>query len=157
MNKQFDSALFQTARNTFENLAFMLSLEEGDAGPSPLSERRSVTVDFTGPLSGRLVVSISPPLMPELATSMLGLDGAEPSPTQQQDAFKELGNIICGNLLPAIAGTQAVFAVSAPILVADGDAPNSPAPTPTATANLTLENGAAELALYVNEKTDNQS
>ncbi len=88
--------------------------------------------------------------MPGIATNMLGLDGAELSRTQQEDAFRELANVICGNLLPALAGTQAVFAVSPPLLMGEGDAPKVSTPAPAAAAHLTLENGAADLALYVN-------
>jgi CheY-specific phosphatase CheX len=151
MSRQFDSQLFHAARHTFENLAFMLSLEEDDGGTALLPARRSVRVDFTGPFSGQLVVSISPDLMPTIAMNMLGVEAAELSPAQQEDAFKELADVVCGNLLPALAEAQAVFAVGAPALLADGDAPAAFVRTPAARARLTLENGAAELALYVNE------
>jgi CheY-specific phosphatase CheX len=155
MSKQFDSALFHAARDTFENLAFMLSLEEGDSAMMLPPARRTVTVNFSGPYSGQLVVSLSPTLMPEIATSMLGLENAEPSPTQQEDAFKELANVICGNLLPALAGTQVVFAVSAPILMAENETPAASARTPAAATHLTLENGVADLTLFVNHDSGN--
>jgi len=132
----------------------MLSLEEGDSAMALPPARRTVTVNFSGPFSGQLVVSLSPTLMPEIATSMLGLENAELSPTQQEDAFKELANVICGNLLPALAGTQVVFAVSAPVLLAEGEAPVACARTPAALAHLTLENGVAELTLNVNRDSE---
>ncbi len=49
MSRQFDAALFHAARDTFENLAFMLSLEEGDAGTALPPACRSVIVEFNGP------------------------------------------------------------------------------------------------------------
>ena len=57
----------------------------------------------------------------ELTENMLGLDEgeAEISSDDQADALKETINVICGNLLPAIAGKDAVFDIQPPEILAD--------------------------------------
>jgi CheY-specific phosphatase CheX len=115
-------------------------------GPLPM---RAAAIAFDGPFSGELVVRASAELLPHLAANMLGLD--EPSAAsadQQEDALKELANVICGNLLPALAGREPVFRVGVPrTLTADEPAPGQQ----PAAARLFLDVGRVELALSVNQ------
>jgi CheY-specific phosphatase CheX len=131
MRERIDPILSRVTEEIFEKLAFMFSYpEEGFEAEidSPAAAPPVVTeVFFKGPFSGRLVMSLSPRLLPELAGNMLGADDNEATtPDQQYDALKELINVICGNLLPKIAGKQAIFNVNTPkIIDPEGIAPTA--------------------------------
>ena len=60
----------------------------------------------------------------ELTANMVGAeDPSDVPPEQQTDGLKELVNVICGNLLPVLAGAEVVFDVHAPILLNRGEIP----------------------------------
>ena len=82
---------------------------------------------------------------------MLGYeDETDLTDVQKQDGFRELANVICGNLLPALAGRNAVFDVQAPQRLEGGAVPETLNEQPRAGhAKLLLDSGWAELALYV--------
>ena len=117
-----EQAMLGVVEQTLAALAFMFPVEpDTTEAPAPAAMAR-VVVEFSGPFRGSLLLSASPALLQPLATNMLGLeDGAGPSPEQKQDAFKELLNVICGNLLPAIASPREVFNVHEPRLLAARD------------------------------------
>jgi len=139
------------AEEVLESLAFVLPAFEEEQSPAPeAADTTSASISFAGPFEGTLALSASCELLPAIAANMLGLDfGEVPSRETQQDAFKELVNVICGNLLPAIAGRQAVFDVAPAELPADGAVPATVAGNPPlATAQLHMEDGWVELALF---------
>ena len=122
MNRQLEEILWSVTEETFEALAFLLPMPEPtepfESGPAV-----AVSVRFHGPFNGKVVVTLPEAVLGELACNMLGLDdGAEIPVDTQQDALKELANVVCGNLLPEIAGTTTVFNVDGPKLV-DTSAP----------------------------------
>lgn len=151
MNSKLDQTLRDVAEEVFESLAFVLLMPDQDGPPSSDNIGKAVaSITFSGPFGGALFLSISEQMLPMIAANMLGLDFDEtPTDVQQQDAFKELLNVICGNLLPRIAGTEAVFDVQKPMIVPDGQVPQThQQQPPVATAQLNLEDGAAELACF---------
>jgi CheY-specific phosphatase CheX len=141
-----DELLFEVGARVFEQLSFLFVTADGVAAPPPAQTAASVR--FDGPLSGRLVVTVDGGLPAALASNMLGLD-AETTPTvfQQSDALKELANVICGNLLPEIAGTEVEFRVRPPVLLEPGAADGDDAPT--AAATMSLDGGTARLTLHI--------
>jgi hypothetical protein len=153
MTRPFDETLASVAERMFEGLAFMLPMPEADADGTPVPSPIAVRVAFDGPFAGTLVLVASEAMLPALARNMLGFDeGAEPPREKQMDALKELINVICGNLLPAIAGPAAVFDVRAPEVIGP-DAALGPdgGPPLAATVRLTLDEGKAELSLYMDD------
>jgi hypothetical protein len=152
-NRRLDEVLYEVGADTLGGLALMLLVPEEEAtatGPQPM---KAASVAFAGPFSGEVVVSASATLLPHLAANMLGLEDASAStPAQQEDALGELANVVCGNLLSAIAGPKPVFRVSVPHRVAD-DRPTEAAESrrPAAGARLFLDVGRVELTLYTNE------
>jgi len=153
MRERINHILSRVTEEIFEKLAFMFSfpeegfeaeIESSAAGPPVVTE-----VFFKGPFSGRLVMSLSPRLLPELAGNMLGADDNETTtPDQRYDALKELINVICGNLLPEIAGKQAIFNVDTPkIIDPDGTAPAADE-TLLGETGLLVEDEKCELRLY---------
>src|SRR5438552_4102362 len=105
---QLSATLFHAAAATFEDLAFQLPMPDGG---SRQPDRQVVAiVDFRGPFAGRLELGLSESMLPTVAANMLGQ--IDPPPiAEQHDALGELANVICGNLLPEIAGTGPVFLI----------------------------------------------
>lgn len=141
------AALRQAATLTFEELGFLYvapELEDVNR-EAPLAVR--ATVAFTGPLTGRMEVEVSPALFTALAENMLG-DDEPPTERQQRDALGEIANVVCGNALPGLAGRQAVFRLQAPV-VCDVP-PGATAAAPGAEVDLAVEDGRARIRLFTN-------
>jgi CheY-specific phosphatase CheX len=144
------SPLLTAATSTFESLALLFA----DAPPSgvqleaPLTH--AVCVAFVGPCTGTLDVAVSDDVALALAANMLGLApeavGAEPA--LRRDALGELANVVCGNVLPLIAGRGAVFHLAAPAARALPDAPDEAA---LYTETLGVDAGRALLTLRVDD------
>ena len=117
-----------------------LSARQQAAGPDA-----AVSVGFRGPFEGRLVVRAFGGVLPTLAMNMLGEEEAPPA-ALQRDALGEVANVICGNLLPAIAGSREVFRLDAP--VPEGPEAAAPGAPLLSSAVLGLEDGRAEILLY---------
>jgi len=151
MNNKLNETLCNVAEEVFESLAFVLpAFEEEESAPPEGADRTAANIFFTGPFPGMLCVSVSDGLLPMIAANMLGLDFSEVPPENVQcDALKEVLNVICGNLLPRLAGEQAIFNVDAAELLAGGAIPATVGDRPPlAAAQLHLEDGWAELALF---------
>ena len=150
MNNNIKDILHRVAEQTFESLAFMLAMPEIEGQPEPDSWT-TVSVGFGGHFGGRLMVAVSTDMLPELAGNMLGVmdDTDEAVLQQQKDALMELANVICGNLLPEIAGVEVVFDVDAPELVNDSAAePNNGEHLAVAETKLCLDGGLATVQLF---------
>lgn len=150
MSKKMEKALHKAAILTFEELGFLFAMDdegrEQDVGPPGAGDANiSSSVRFHGPLSGTLVVTASPDLLPAVAANMLGEEEA-PSLAQQYDSLGEISNVICGNVLPAIAGTDKVFHIAAPV-VAEGNYAEET--EPAAAVRLGLEEGHADVLLFI--------
>ena len=150
MTQPLKNILTGITNDTLERLAFLFAFPDEDRsqdGPEPAVTGR---VEFSGLFCGSLVVRVSTSIIPELAANMLGLeDDAEISVEAQQDAFKELTNVICGNLLPAIAGDQVEFTIGAPETLAASDARNLLSrDTPACVVRLTLEDGYCDVYFF---------
>lgn len=114
----YDSILRDVAARTLEGLAMMFLVPPEEA-PARGTAVLCAGVAFSGPLQGRLALEACPGLVRSLAGNMLGLeDHQNPSQQQQGDALKELANVVCGNLLPELAGDREVFHLDAPELTA---------------------------------------
>ncbi|MFP4106242.1 MAG: chemotaxis protein CheX [Phycisphaerae bacterium] len=115
MNERVTQALRETAEGTFESMAFIMPIPDEPPADCSCEDCTHVRVEFSGAYRGVLGICVTNELMSEVATNMLGLDFGEQAPAeQQQDALKELANVVCGNILPEMAGADAVFDVSAP-------------------------------------------
>jgi CheY-specific phosphatase CheX len=140
-----DQLLRQATEQTFEALAFMFPSEPMQSPPEPTM---AAEVAFTGPQAGCLRLTIPRRLAAPLAGNMLGLEDEQPTPEQQADALGEMANVICGNLLPALAGDDAVFDVLAPKVLDDKAAEP---PNPAARTSISFAEGWAEVALHLTE------
>ena len=142
MNKKLETELYKAATLTFEELGFLLPTPEIDEQQLNARVEASVSIDFEGPFSGHLLVRICGGLLPILAANMLGEEGT-PSKNLQYDALGEIANVICGNMLPGIAGSKDVFHVDPPKMAESPDLP------PVAEVQVGLGPGRADLLLFV--------
>lgn len=151
MNQNLAHTLLQAAALTFEDLGFMLPTQKLDDQQKSLPLDTAVSVTFQGPCSGRLVILTCSEMLPMLAANMLGED--EASEQQQRDALGEIANVICGNMLPGIAGAKAVFNLGAPQFIAATQDLAQGHEALAAEAQLGLDLGRAELRLFLNQET----
>jgi CheY-specific phosphatase CheX len=140
-----EQALYQAVISTFEELAFVFPSEEADLRPIVPGESSTVAVAFHGEFDGELVLTIENTALSVIAENMLGEDHAV-NAEMIQDVLGELANVICGNVLPAIAGTQHVFKLSAPAHHDGRDNDRNP----SATAHLGMDEGRADVSIYIN-------
>jgi CheY-specific phosphatase CheX len=134
--------LQSAATSTFEELTFLLPSPELDEVQAAAAAVASVAVAFTGDRSGVLRLRLCGPVLPQLAANMLG-SGEPPALLLQCDALGELANVICGNVLPAVAGAHAVIRLSPPqVVLGAGDDD-----VMTDAVVLGLEEGRVELRL----------
>ena len=145
MNAAVSARLSAVAMATLEKLAFLFASPVADAPAIEESELETVRVDFSGVFTGSLEVSLSVPVLAELSANMLGAgEGRALSAAVHRDALKELANIVCGNLLPAIAGRDKEFNIHVPVLAA---AEAHRWEHPVAVSHLMLENGICRVRM----------
>jgi CheY-specific phosphatase CheX len=147
MTEAADSRLAEVTIDTLEKLAFLFASPV--EAPPAVEERTfsTVRVDFAGAFSGGMEVSLSGPVLAELAANMLGaMEGETLSAGEQQDALKELANVICGNVLPMLVGHEAEFNIQAPYLI---PADRQEWKAPEASCHLVLENGICRVRVKV--------
>lgn len=122
MNAAWTAALSRALCEVFENLCFMVPAPRNTIPPEPETLSRVVlAVDFRGDGHGVLHLILPDSMIATVASSMLGEDGPLEL-SVQYDAVCELSNIVCGNVLPLIAGERAVFDLSSPRVIATMDA-----------------------------------
>jgi CheY-specific phosphatase CheX len=123
MEQQLKRVLTEVANETLEKLAFLFAFPDDERDGDGQEPAVIGRVGFNGHFDGSLLMIVSESVIPELAANMLGLeDDAEISTAEQQDAFKEILNVICGNVLPAIAGEKVEFNIEAPEIISQKDA-----------------------------------
>ena len=162
MDNTLDETLFDVAEEVFEDLAFVLAMPDDGSvehDDCPDAHMLVAGIEFKGPFGGTLFLKVARELLPMLAANMLGLeDDRTPSPEEQDDAFRELLNVICGNLLPKIAGNEVVFDVGGAKCLEDNRMPEDfEGQKPVGSARFDLEVGNAELALFSDTESFNDT
>lgn len=142
MIKKLEAELYKSATLTFEELSFLLPTPEIDEQQWNAPAEAAVSVEFEGPFCGKLLLKVYGGLLPTIAANMLGEEEV-PSRSQQVDALGEIANVICGHMLPGIAGSKDIFHVSPPQLVESIDM------HPLAEVQVGLGQGRADLLLFI--------
>ena len=155
MNEKLRNKLSGIVINTLEQLAYVFfSRADADTDLSS-AECMAASVSFTGPFSGRLTMDMTPSAVRELTANMLGEEESHITTEQQHDALKEAINILCGNLLPEIGGTQNIFNIEAPQIISEGESCEKDGQIPMAVANLSSDDALCEISLFVDEGMPN--
>lgn len=148
MPETLTSPLLEAATETFESLAYLFA-EPGITDDIPGEDVEGVVaVAFTGPSHGGVIMQLSGGVLPALAANMLGLDDPT-SGHDQRDALGEAANVICGNVLPRVAGSAAVFALGVPQLFSSWSDAVQSLGAESARIRLDVEGGRADIALVM--------
>jgi CheY-specific phosphatase CheX len=151
--------VFDTACRVFEEAAFaFVDAPDSAEMETPNRRRLACLLGFEGPFSGVLAIAASDQTAHAFAVNMLGLDESEPEAAgRSADALGEILNMICGNLLPVIAGKNPEFDISTPMRLQseEFDRIKTEAPPSRVTSVLTLVDGRkTEIILILNSDQD---
>jgi hypothetical protein len=155
MPEQLNAIIYRVAEEILESLAFLFPVLDEERKKINNVFEWSASIAFVGPFSGRLVILASETILPDLVKNMLGLDaGEEISLALQHDALMELLSIVCGNVLPAVAGKKAMFNLDVPqILFPKEYDALMKKQDPVSHVTLELENGRIDFILLLEEGT----
>ena len=101
---------------------------------------RAIADDYVSLEDGTGVVHIAPGF---------GEDDSEMPREAQLDALGELANVICGNVLPEIAGDRETFALTPPVLLTEVLGPPAAWAGTVGEVRVGLDDGRAEVRLYL--------
>ena len=147
LNKQ-EAELYRAAVLTFEDLCLTLPTESLDERQRAAVPVAAVSLAYKGSTCGRLIVIVSAELLSLLPSNMLALDGPV-ARRDQFDALREVANVICGNMLPGVTGSDEAFQISPPEPVNVADIMAVSTPKPTAEVHIGIDQGRADLLLFV--------
>ena len=152
MKHRLEKILSDAAVDIFEKLAFIFAFPNGEKETGHQEPVAVASVAFNGFFSGALIMRISANVLPELAANMLGSEEEEMTLDQQWDAIKETINVICGSILPTIAGEQEVFNIDPPQLLSQEETKEwHDRRKPASIARLALEKGSCDLLLFIDD------
>ncbi len=116
METNRDEVLGEVVYDVFEKLAFMFGeVVDKEEVPQTATAYVRASMTFSGDMAGTIALTVPVEVCPEIAANVLGLDqDDELVAAQAIDALKEVLNVICGNVLTAIAGEKALFDLSVP-------------------------------------------
>lgn len=150
METNLKKVMHQSAARIFEEICFMFEAPELEEEQTEAKVEAAVSVDFHGPVEGSIIIKVYEGMLSAIAANMLGEE--DTSKQQQLDALGEIANVICGNALPLIAGSKEVFHVDAPQIIEVSDLSDKSRKDPVAEAQVVLDQGKADLMLYITSK-----
>lgn len=114
MQDQKTATLATVFSEVLQNLAFMFT-DDDDAEVSPKDVWLETEISYAGPARGTLRFHCNRDFTILLAANLLGI-GPESvdTSTKANDAAKEFMNILCGQLITALHGTEDVFDLTIP-------------------------------------------
>ncbi len=148
-NKQ-EAELYRAAVLTFEDLCLTLPTESLDQNQRKAVPVAGVSLTFKGSSSGNLIVMVSAELLSLLPSNMLAMDGPV-AKRDQFDALKEVANVICGNMLPGVTGSDEAFVISPPEAINLAETQTATAAKPSAEVHIGLGQGRADLLLFIDK------
>ncbi len=143
-----ERAFVQAAMRTFDGLCFVVPDETPSVDNAPLPLEGGAWVRFEGPRCGAVGVWIRGHVLDALVSNMLGSNDA-PSAQDRADGLCELANVLCGQLLPELAGEQATFDMRPPQILPDERVPANEKAPECARICLQVDGGQAVLALHL--------
>ncbi|MBU8920401.1 MAG: chemotaxis protein CheX [Bacteroidales bacterium] len=102
--------------DVLEQLAFMFGESVPvDEMPEAVDNGLAATMNFSGDSTGVITLVIPADMRGEFADNILGMDlDADAGVEDEDDAVREVLNIIAGNVLTALAGENALFDLAVP-------------------------------------------
>lgn len=117
MQDQETSKLTTILSEVLANLAFVCADDQGVDPPA--GERwLATTIRYKGPVAGSLRLICTRGFAVQVAAILLGIDPSDDLARQESDdAVKEFMNILCGQLVTAVHGTEDVYNLTIPEVV----------------------------------------
>lgn len=125
----------------------VLGLSQGNRN-TPLEG--AMSVNFSGSLNGELIVAVYGNILSTLTAKMMDLDDF-PTENEKRDAFGEITNTICGNILPYIIGFEGGYTMGTPKAIVKKRWPFGRQEFLVARVIEPFEQGWADLLLFVDE------
>ncbi len=117
MNKTATPKLRKTFSNVLSDMAFMFISDPDETSPAP-NYTLETRISYRGPHTGTIHLRCDGRFAAALAGNLLGLDAMDNEADQQRlDALKELMNVVCGNLVTALYGTDGLYDLTIPEVV----------------------------------------
>lgn len=122
MQLDYTQPLTDVFCRVMESMAFYfldpIEADEARDLSDTVSQYQQVTMRFDGPHKGSILMYMPLSMFTTLSANMLGVDeGDQQALSQQNDAVRELLNIVCGQSLTEIWGTGPVFDLRIPQMV----------------------------------------
>ena len=116
MEANIDEIIGEVVYDVFEKLAFMFGeVALSDELPEPAERNVKASMTYSGNTKGSISLTVPAEVCPEIAANVLGKDPDDDIvKAQAGDALKEVLNVLCGNILTAVAGEGPVFDLSVP-------------------------------------------
>lgn len=96
------------------NMAFLVE-DDCAARPDPKAVWLECAVSYSGPVSGSVTCCCTTRFAQQLTANLLGQAEDDPSAAAwSEDALREFMNVVCGQLVTAWHGSEAVFNLSIP-------------------------------------------
>jgi CheY-specific phosphatase CheX len=147
VENKLTTELYRAAVLTFEDLSLMLPTPGVEDWQRSATHTDAIRIAFSGPFGGSLALCVYGDLLPRIAANMLG-QAEPPTRAEQLDALGEVANVICGNMLPGIGGSDALFEISTPQMVPINEIMKS-ASDAQVNVQLGLEEGYVDLFLWL--------
>ena len=146
MSHSAEKVLYRKAALIFEELGFLMP--QSDISDDFQMDSPGAFVPFHGPFTGCLLISLTGEILSTLSSNMLAQE--KPAGRQmEEDALRELANVICGNTLPAIFGLKQVFHLDTPSIYQNVQSvPELSEYSQIARVAIPFENGQADISLY---------
>jgi hypothetical protein len=150
MSSSAEKILHRNAALIFKELGYLMP--QSDSGQRPQVNSVGACVSFDGPFKGCLLVFLSPEALSMLSSNMLGRESS-PDEMAEQDALREVANVICGNSLPTIFGVKEPFRMEAPIIFVNFDSLQiEPNFSRVAQIGVPFDCGQSDIILYAESK-----
>lgn len=150
--ESIDGLLSEVLLGVGEELAMLLPMmameEPGEGVPPVVADAVRMRVSFQGAWFGEVVLGFGGTVPEALAANMLGAED-QPDPGMVRDACAEFANVVCGNLLPRLAGKGPIFTLGAPAAVESMAI--SEGYVPCGAARIDFDEGPVEVVLGLDE------
>ena len=122
MQEQKTATLTTIFSDVLANLAFMFTDDDDD---TPGDQWLETAISYMGPHKGTLVFRCSRSFAALLAANLLGLDAEdEHADESAHDAAREFMNIVCGQLVTTLHGSDDIYNLTIPEVTMLEETPN---------------------------------
>lgn len=114
-SEKIRSALFDSALNTFADMAFLDMTEKPVVGEE-VSKHERLAIDILKPFTGRLVLTLSQQLKTQIIENIYAQKSVELQANEQEDCILEILNVIAGVFLSECYGKNSDYKIEFPEL-----------------------------------------